>query len=68
MRGWLKDSRTMLNMSQQELAEKVGVSREYITMIENNERMPSVSIAKKIEIALNIDWTIFLSSKVTDRY
>ena len=32
-------------------------------MIENNERMPSVSIAKKIEIALNIDWTIFFEIK-----
>lgn len=63
MREWLKDSRTSLNMSQQELAEKVGVSREYITMIENNERTPSVSIAKKIGIALNIDWTIFFEIK-----
>jgi len=66
MREWLKDLRIHLNMSQQELAERVGVSREYITMIENNERTPSVSIAKKIGIVLNFDWTIFFITKVTE--
>lgn len=63
MREWLKNLRMQVDMSQQELAEKVGVSREYITMIENNERTPSVSVAKKIGIELNFDWTIFFDKE-----
>lgn len=63
MRDWLKNLRTQLDMSQQELADKVGVSREYITMIENDERTPSVSIAKKIGLELNFDWTNFFENK-----
>jgi transcriptional regulator with XRE-family HTH domain len=63
MREWLKNLRVKANMSQQQLAEKVEVSREYITMIENNERTPSVLIAKKIGKELNFNWTIFFESK-----
>ncbi len=63
MRDWLKNKRSESNISQQELAQKVGVSREYITMIENNERTPSVSIAKKIANELGVDWTIFFDCK-----
>ncbi len=63
MREWLKNLRIQLDMSQQELADKVGVSREYITMIENNERTPSVVIAKKIGVELNFNWIIFFENK-----
>jgi len=62
MREWLKNLRIQAGMNQQEFAYKVGVSREYITMIENNERTPSVTVAKKIAIELDFDWTIFFDN------
>ena len=55
----MKNARLENNLSQQELADKVGISREYISMIENGERNPSVNIAKKIGDLLNINWTYF---------
>lgn len=59
----MKNARLENNLSQQELADKVGISREYISMIENGERNPSVNIAKKIGDLLNINWTYFFENK-----
>ena len=59
----MKVERVKKELSQQILAEKVGISREYISMIENGERTPSVSIAKKISRILEIEWTYFFENK-----
>lgn len=59
IRIWLKELRERKGLNQQQLAESVGVSREYITMIESGQRNPSVNLAKKIAIFFNIEWTLF---------
>ena len=43
------------NMSQQELAIRTGVSPKHISTVLNEEKNISVSFAKKLEYALNID-------------
>ncbi len=35
-------------LSQQELAEEIGTSKDYINMIENNRKTPGFALAKKI--------------------
>ena len=59
MRIWLKHKRIEYNLSQQELASKVGVNVTAIGKYELGHRRPSYEIAKKIAEVLDFDWTIF---------
>lgn len=60
MRSWLKKLRhESHNMTQEQLAKKVGISRTMITEIENGNANPSVEVAKKIAAVLGFDWTRF---------
>ena len=43
----------------QQVADHVGISRSYYTMIELGKRNPSVATARKIAQALRVRWTIF---------
>lgn len=52
----LKELRIALNMSQRELAEKVGVNYRTISSYETGARELPVKIAKKIGEVLEIDW------------
>ena len=54
----LKELRVAFNMSQRELAEKVGVNHRTISSYETGARELPVNIAKKIGKVLNIDWWI----------
>ena len=49
----IKVSRMNLNMSQSELAEKVGVTRQTISMIESGKYNPTINLCIKICEALN---------------
>ncbi len=49
-------------LTQQEMADEVGVSRQYYNDIENGKRQPSVTIAKKIGEVLEVEWTIFFTN------
>ena len=60
MRRWLKELRARSsNMTQKELAARVGISRTMITEIENGNANPSVDVAKKIAAVLGFEWTRF---------
>ena len=60
MRHWLKELRKeSRDMTQKELAEKVGISRTMITEVENGNANPSVKVAKRIAAVLGFDWTRF---------
>ncbi len=48
MRNRIKIERAIMNITQQELAEKVGVSRQTINSIESNRYIPSTTLAIKI--------------------
>jgi len=60
MRQWLKELRNKSNnLTQEQLAKAVGISRTMITEIENGNANPSVEVAKKIAAVLGFDWTWF---------
>ena len=59
MRQWLLDIRENYELSRYDVAKKVGITTSYYRMIENNERTPSVNIAKQLGILLNFSWTLF---------
>ena len=48
MRNTLKIERAILNLTQEELAEKIGVSRQTINSIEKNRYVPSTVLALKL--------------------
>lgn len=49
-----KVQRKKLNLSQEELAKKIGISRAYITMIENGQRLPGKKHLLKIAEAVKV--------------
>ena len=61
MRVKLKEIRLSKNMTQDEIAEKIGINRSYYTNIERGNRNPSFLVALKIKNVLGIkDDDIFL--------
>jgi putative transcriptional regulator len=48
MKNKLKVERAILNITQEELAEKIGVSRQTINSIETNRFVPSTVLALKL--------------------
>ena len=58
-RAWLKQIREEKKFTQEELAVKLGVTRQHIGLIENGVTTPSVEVAKKIAAVLDFDWTRF---------
>lgn len=48
MKNSLKVQRAMHNLTQEELAEKLGVTRQTVIAIESNKYLPSLGLAFKI--------------------
>ena len=48
----LREARTFANLTQGELAERVGVSRKTINTVENGVFVPSTLLALKLALAL----------------
>lgn len=59
LRKWLADARKKRKLSHQDVADATKIKRQYYGMIENGERTPSVTVAKKIGEVLGVDWTLF---------
>lgn len=57
MRKWLVSLRG--DQSQQEVADKIGMSQSGYALIETGSRRPSVETAKKIASVLGFDWVKF---------
>lgn len=55
----LLETRCKLGITQQNIANKLNISRQYICAIENGTRKPSVDTAKAIAKVLGFDWTKF---------
>ncbi|EHQ35083.1 helix-turn-helix transcriptional regulator [Methanoplanus limicola] len=55
MRNNIKVFRAMNDMTQQDLAEKVGVTRQTILAIEKGKYDPSLSLAFKISRVFNVN-------------
>ncbi|WP_422445275.1 helix-turn-helix transcriptional regulator [Thermoanaerobacterium sp. DL9XJH110] len=50
----IKETRESVGLTQKELANTVGVSREYISALENGRYSPSLNLLKKIAKTLNV--------------
>ncbi|MGF7186061.1 transcriptional regulator with XRE-family HTH domain [Desulfitispora alkaliphila] len=59
MNNWLKKKRISKGMTHDEVAKAANIKRAYYTMIENGNRTPSVSVAKKISSVLGFEWIKF---------
>lgn len=55
----LRDIRKRNNLTLSQLSEQTGLSESYLSLIENQERRPSVDAAKRIASALGFSWTRF---------
>lgn len=55
----LRAIRKKSGVSLKKLAEKCGITEQYICMIETGQRLPSVPVAKRIAAALGVEWTRF---------
>ncbi|MTI61981.1 MAG: helix-turn-helix transcriptional regulator [Firmicutes bacterium] len=65
MRTKLRTRRKELNLTQQEVADKVGIHRATYTNIENGKANPSFKTMQKIKKALNTEKDdIFLTKNV----
>ena len=49
----IRECRESLGLTQQDLAERVGLSQETISQYENGTRTPNINIAREIAMALN---------------
>jgi putative transcriptional regulator len=64
MRDWLKEKRLKRGLTQEQLAEMVGIARTTYAMYEQGERDPSVGVAIKIGDTLKFNWPLFFEDKV----
>ena len=55
--------RINLGLSQQELARKIGTSQQHVSFIENNERLPSLKILRKIAETFQVTIDELVSEK-----
>lgn len=53
MRNTIKIERAILNITQEELAKKIGVSRQTVNSIEKNRYVPSTVLALKVSKIFN---------------
>lgn len=62
----LYNERKKNKLSAQALAKECGVSRSYITLIENGKRLPGKKIIPKIALALNLKTNIIVNWYLED--
>lgn len=58
MRKWLKELREKFDMSQQNVAEQLGISQNYYSMIESGERQSKMTIEMAQKLAKIFDVSI----------
>jgi putative transcriptional regulator len=61
MKNIVKVQRAILNITQEELAKKIGVSRQTINSIEKNRYVPSTVLALKLSQVFGIPVNEFFS-------
>lgn len=62
----ISKERKLKRMPAETLAKACGVSRSYITLIENCKRLPSAKVLPKIAVALDIKTNIILNWYLED--
>lgn len=66
MKNTLKVQRAILDLTQDDLAKKIGVSRQTINSIEKNRYVPSTVLALKLSAVFKISVNDFFSLEETD--
>jgi len=66
MKNTLKVQRAILNLTQDDLAKKIGVSRQTINSIEKNRYVPSTVLALKLSAVFSISVNDFFILEDTD--
>ena len=68
MREWLKNIREKKKLSQQNVANNVGITRQYYNQIENGERQKDLDLSMATKLAkifdVSIDWIIAEEEKL----
>ncbi|PAY03844.1 transcriptional regulator [Bradyrhizobium sp. UFLA03-84] len=59
----LRDLRQKGRLSQEELADRAGLNRNYIGMIEREENSPTVDAIEQISVALGVDPAVFFRER-----
>lgn len=68
MENKLKIYRAMSDLTQEQLADKIGVSRQTVVAIENNKYLPSLGLAFKIVGLFKVKIEdIFINEKKEDK-
>ncbi|UOF90834.1 helix-turn-helix domain-containing protein [Fodinisporobacter ferrooxydans] len=62
----IKRIRESRNMTQTELAERVGVTQEHISRLENEDRNPSFPLLEKIADSLKVPITDLLQDQIKE--
>lgn len=62
----IRTARKKKNLSTQEIADECGVARSYITLIENNKRLPGRKVIPKLAEALNVKTNIIVNWYLDD--
>lgn len=66
MKNTLKVQRAILDLTQDDLAKKIGVSRQTINSIEKNRYVPSTVLALKLSKVFNISVNEFFTLEDDD--
>ncbi len=66
MKNTLKVQRAILDLTQDELAKSIGVSRQTINSIEKNRYVPSTVLALKLSAVFNISVNDFFTLEEED--
>lgn len=66
MKNTLKVQRAILDLTQDDLAKKIGVSRQTINSIEKNRYVPSTVLALKLSKVFNISVNEFFTLEEED--
>lgn len=66
MKNTIKVERAILDMTQEDLAQKIGVSRQTINSIEKNRYVPSTVLALKLSQLFGKPVNTIFSLEITD--
>lgn len=64
MRNWLVKLREDKSLTQQQVADVIGITRQLISAIENGKANPSVQVAKAIGEMFNFPWVDFFDKEM----
>lgn len=65
-RVWLIELRNKSKLTQEEVAERVGIARTTYAMYEQGQRTPKVPTILKIADALDFEWQLFFEEQLHD--